>query len=505
MRVVHLSPNSQGHVLLTLSVFTNKDLGIVDKGEFADTIRPIDMQIEVQDAGYFDMDTIEKIVKEKYDPQGNVWSTKDNNAPLFVPMSADSVEELQENGVFVPTATAATKAASNTKWRTAITIADNSRAGSAQPVMRSLTFKALKEDSDSSLKLPSFPVSVSVGGTNIIGSGKTTGNYKIQDYSRFCCGIFYKGSFYCGLPIPIGVDHTKLLKYAHKKYTDTLSPFVYNPPTPVEWETTPALFRQLQKECSRNDKIPLRLSLLRFTMLQYMSDGGEVTPEAVNCNMYDKKINDDNDTIKFAKLPAKWVLAQTGDIIQKKAPDYSKFEYGKAERGNDGYPSIYVGKAVAVRFFLELEENKHATSFKNCVSFAIKHDWYEEMLKEHRPDVLEEVWERPNLHGEEIDFFFMCCDWCMRNDANVKRGTGSTIASGEIDLYSQPKRTMYQWIIGAYRQQFQKSHKEFPGVKVFKHKIPSKDLEALMNYNQKISSKPPMEAAAPLKVPTKKG
>jgi len=280
-----------------------------------------------------------------------------------------------------------------------------------------------------------------------------------QDVMRFTVGRIEKMKIRIMTRLPVPVDIKKLLPAAQNLAT-TRSPWINEPPTEIEFETSMLEIVKIEEEL-KGSGVPSVVTMIGKRLCIYATDRGNAyCPEAVNFK------TTKNGNVSGSAL---WSIGRDGKVFTPK------------ERPNDpmlGMAIIYGGPSYILRF----TAGGKNIFYHNCAAHLVQIPAYIEAMEEHRPELVKD-WESPPV-SEGNTWFFMTSDWCMRNDANIKRGTsGMHAPRATIDLYSRPHLSLKRWIHGPYRAKFRDIQGGvLPGTKVHKSTVSSVDLQNLLKH-----------------------
>lgn len=308
-------------------------------------------------------------------------------------------------------------------------------------------------------------------------------------YPRFSVGRINRDKvIQFGLVIPIGIDPAAQMKKARKSW-HSRSTWIYDPPNACEFDTTFKEFQEVESNL-KHSNVPIVLTFVRRSIFATKSDGGTNVPEAINARLQTKPSGE-----IVMNTPVLWAMDNTGGI--------AKNWVDRDDCDDTDMGIMYYGPGIAFRFSVKSPTNKNLVSIWDSgvptVAYAVRNEWYVKCLKEFRPDLLPDWVPPPQTEKETL--LFMGSDWCMRNDANQKRGTMGASVSGKqiIDIYSRPSKTLTRWVINAFRVKYQEAtHCELPGVTIFKSTISHKDMQTVLAM---VKAKKEKEAAAPLAMP----
>ena len=452
MKPTYLKPRADGTVRLIVSVFTNGEMEDVPANSpYFNQAAPITTNIEISQEGLFDLDVIEKIIKQHMNPKTLRWTGTGGKRPVFVPFGKKSSSEIPEHMYDRP---APAKGEEDLMTGRPLLVLKDAYARSVQGEGK--TTVAVVEigpclDPKDDAKVPGLPVVAKIGEKKDVGVR--------GDVMRFTVGRLEKMALKVLTRLPVPVDIKKTLPIAQNLAT-TRSPWIHEPPTEIEFETSMLEILKIEEEL-KGSGVPAEVTMLGKRLCVYATDRGNAyCPEAMNYKTTSK------GQISGGAL---WSIGRDGKVFKP------------TERPNDpmlGMAIIYGGPSYILRFVT----GGNNIFYHNCAAYVVQPGTYIESMSDLRPDLVKD-WDPPPV-SEGNTWFFMTSDWCMRNDANVKRGAAGMHASrASIDLYSRPHLSLKRWIHGPFRAKYRDTAGGvLPGTKVHKSTVSSADLQNLLKH-----------------------
>lgn len=458
--------------------------GVEKNGKLMDSVLIVirsdihSVKVCISEPGWYDEEMLHTFIKKNYDFAAKKWKlSKKIKTVRFHPVS-NSAELAQPS-----TAAAKKPTVKKAVKEFVVTLTQDALAHHGPTFEFSHTVE-MKARSNDQLPLAGFPSTTAQLVSKAASYSTTPG----LSFSRFIVGrVDRNNKVQFGMYIPIGIDVPAQLKVARARW-GVRSTWIYDPPHHSEFETTFKDFQETETNL-KHSGVPMMLSFMRRSVFATKSDGGTNVPEAINARIQTKPSGE-----VVMNTPVQWAMAKDGSI----AKDWAQRE----DCDDTDMGIMYYGPGIAFRFSV-VDQSKNFISIWDAgtptVAFAVRNEWYVNCLKEFRPDLLPD-WVPPPTNDKET-LLFMGSDWCMRNDANQKRGTAGASVAGKqlIDIYSRPTKTLARWVINAFRVKYQEAtHNEMPGVKIFKSTISHKDMQTVLAM---VKAKKEKEAMAPLAMP----
>jgi len=454
MKLKQLKPRADGTVQLVVSVFTQGDReAVAANSPYFNQIAPVNVNIEIAQEGLFDLDIIAKIVKKHLNPTTLRWVNTGGKRPVFVPFGKKSASEIPGHLYDNP------KMDNTSIGSGAVIALRDGFAGGRTPIVPVRAIKLyISHDEKDPNRIPGLPLGARLGDMEELPSG--------EDATRFFVGKALKSAYKQMSLLPVPVDLQKLMPEA-QKLAKTRSCWITEPPTEMEFETSMLEIKAIEKEFLSADA-PGEITMIGKRLAVYATDRGNTyCPEALNFKV------PKNGYVSNSGQ-GEWSFGRDGKIFTKKEDP---------ENHLLNMAIIYGGPTYILRFNIKKKNGNQINLFSaGCAAYVTKLSWYEEMVKEFRPELLGD-WEAPE-NPMNHEWYFMSSDWCMRNDANVKRGSaGNHAKAAVIDLYSRPHLTLRRWIHGPYRAKYRQSVGEsFPGTTVHKSSVSTVDLQNLLKH-----------------------
>ena len=452
MKPMYLKPRPDGTLRLLLSVFTHGEMEDVPANSpYFNQIAPVKTVVELAQEGLFDLDLIARVIKKHLNPKTLRWVNTGGKRPVFVPFGKKSCSAIPEHLYNCP---AADPGDENTLiGKPLIAIKDlfhKSTREDTVPVMPITLEPCLDPEDDR--KIPGLPVIAKLG-----AASELTTN---SDTLRFTVGRMDKMLFRPMTRLPVPVEQKKLLAVAQDVATSR-SPWVYEPPTAIEFETSMLEILEIEKELASTG-VPAQVTMLGKRMCVYATDRGNAyCPEVINHKV--------NVSGYIAGDVGEWGIDRDGSVITKK---------DDPSNPNLRMAVLYAGPSYILRF----QVDGRCIFHKGCAAYFTKIPWYLDVINEHRPNLIKN-WEPPPTE-EGHAWFFVTSDWCMRNDANIKRNAaGNPAGKATIDLYSRPYLSLKRWVHGPYRAKFRETlNIALPGTTVHKSTVSAADLQNLLDH-----------------------
>lgn len=459
MKPKYLTPNKKGLVKLVLSVFTQGDMELVQSNSpFFNQIAPVQTTIEITQEGLFDLDVIERIVKMHLNPKTLRWVNTGGKRPIFVPFGMKATSEIPGHLYDNPRLNVEGEDPGTKAHITLVDTYGRADYRERNLILRDIDLYITNDEKDEN-KIPGLPLGARLGPKDLTIKAD-------KDVLRMTVGRVKGISFEQVSRLPVPVDVKKLLPLAQQKATSR-STWITEPPTAMEFETSMIDIMEIEKEF-KSSGMPGRITMVGKRLGIYATDrGNSYCPEAINYDVpADGHINKSN---------ANWGIGRDGEIFSAKdRPDDHLLRMA----------IIYAGPTYILRFVTIEDDGKERNIFGgSCAAYLTRIQWYRDMIKQHKKEKLIKDWVPPP-ETEDQTWFFMSSDWCMRNDANIKRGAaGGHAKRATVDLYSRPHLSLKRWIHGPYRAKYRESSgKAFPGLKVHKSSVSAVDLQNLLNH-----------------------
>lgn len=454
MKLSLLKPRADNTVQLVVNIFTQGDIEAVPANSpYLHQPAPVKVNIEIAQEGLFDLDVIEGVIKSHLNPKTLRWVNTGGKRPVFVPFGKKATSEIPSHLYENPKLDK-----SVTGHGALIAIRDGFSNGAiANDLVIRGIFLYVSKDKDDLNRIPGLPLGARLG--------ELTKVSYTSDATRFFVGRLEHGKFQQMSCLPVPVEVNKLLPEA-QKYAQTRSCWITEPPTEIEFETSMLEIEEIKKEMASTD-VPHKITMIGKRLGIYSTDrGNSYCPEALN------QIPDSRGYLQGTR--GDWSFGRDGKIFERKE-DPSNHLLNMA--------IIYGGPTYVLRFTVSKNNRDEVNLFTtNCAAYLTQIPWYIEMIKKFRPDLLNgwEAPEDPNGHK----WYFMSSDWCMRNDANIKRGSaGGHAGQSTIDLYSRPYLTLRRWVHGPYRAKYRLSQNQsLPGTTVHKSSVGVVDLQNLLKH-----------------------
>jgi len=453
MKLKLLKPRADNTVQLVVSIFTQGDMEAVPANSpHYNQLAPLTVNIEIAQEGLFDLDVIEGIIKKHLNPKTLRWVNTGGKRPVFVPFGKKATSEIPQHLYDNPKIDKAVLG-----HGAVIAVKDGFSVGvkRLQQVPVRGIFLYISNDKTDPNNIPGLPLGARLGEKSEVAHE--------ADVTRFFVGHIQRGVFHQLSCLPVPIEVPKLLPEA-QRLAQTRSCWITEPPTEIEFETSMLEIEEIKKEMESTD-VPYRITMIGKRLAIYATDrGNPYCPEALNYKPNKKG---------YVSGEGIWSFGRDGKIFEgKDDPDNHLLHMA----------IIYGGPTYIFRFTVKTGVNEVNLFAQNCAAYLTQVPWYVEMIKKFRPDLLEgwEAPEDPNGHK----WYFMSSDWCMRNDANVKRGSaGNAAGEATIDLYSRPYLTLKRWVHGPYRAKYRQSQNSaLPGTTVHKSSVGVVELQNLLKH-----------------------
>lgn len=452
MKLKHLKPRADGTVRLVVSVFTHGEMeAVAPNSPYYNQVAPVTVNIEIAQEGLFDLDVIEMIIKKHLNPKTLRWVDTGGKRPVFVPYGKKATSEIPQHLYDNPKLDK-----SDVGHGALIALRDGFRYGHDLPTYGIELY--ISHDESDPNRIPGLPLGAKLGKKKSVKFN--------EDVTRFFVGLSVGGLFKQLTQLPVPVELSKMMPMA-QKLAQTRSCWITEPPTEMEFETSMLEIEEIKKELESTDA-PCNITMIGKRLGIYATDrGNQYCPEALNFKVQA------NGFIGRGEY-GEWSFGRDGKVFTKKdRPDDHLLRMA----------IIYGGPTYILRFTVDKGKNDLVDLFgSSCAAYLTKVPWYIEMVKQFRPALLED-WEEPaDPLGHK--WYFMSSDWCMRNDANVKRGSaGNPAGMATIDLYSRPHLTLRRWVHGPYRAKYRQSvGHSLPGTKVHQSSVGVVELQSLLKH-----------------------